>query len=328
MEKPNQHKLVMIVTAVVIVGGIIGYDQFSKSEPQTVNEPIDAATNSPTTISRENTIISGDTDGDGLFDWEEELRGTDPNNPDTDGDGTNDKEETRQGRDPLVAGPDDAVADFDPNQIETILPGIKYTPGSLTEGVTTTYTKNYLALQQNGSLNKDANQELATNIAEDAREIAEIANKYTVFDLQTASNLDKEKIKQYGNRFVEITIEYHAALTVIENPDPETYVNLVALVFENFANDLSKLEVPNGAVDAHLSFINNVYKASVSLRRLNNYETDPLLALYALEEYQSLSNKQEQAFISLANYFESNDILFSEDEAGEMWMQFYSSAQQ
>lgn len=46
-----------------------------------------------------------DTDGDGLPDFDEEnVWGTDPNNPDTDGDGTNDGDEVMEGDDPKKAG--------------------------------------------------------------------------------------------------------------------------------------------------------------------------------------------------------------------------------
>ena len=52
---------------------------------------------------------TGDTDGDGLLDWEERLRGTDAENPDTDGDETLDGEEVQLGRDPQKAGQDDVL---------------------------------------------------------------------------------------------------------------------------------------------------------------------------------------------------------------------------
>ncbi len=56
------------------------------------------------------SIHTADTDGDGLPDFEERLRGTDVEKPDTDGDGTSDGEEVTLGRDPKRAGPDDILA--------------------------------------------------------------------------------------------------------------------------------------------------------------------------------------------------------------------------
>lgn len=48
-----------------------------------------------------------DTDGDGLFDWEEETLGTDPFDSDTDDDGLDDGDEASRGTDPLDADTDD-----------------------------------------------------------------------------------------------------------------------------------------------------------------------------------------------------------------------------
>jgi len=50
-------------------------------------------------------VVSPDTDGDGLTDFEEEQMGTNPDNPDTDEDGCLDGEEFRGGRNPRLADP-------------------------------------------------------------------------------------------------------------------------------------------------------------------------------------------------------------------------------
>jgi thiol-disulfide isomerase/thioredoxin len=68
-----------------------------------------------------------DTDGDGLFDEQEEVLGTDPNKADTDGDGLNDLVEDEDGTDPLLAdGDGDGYLDpweltegTDPNDAES-----------------------------------------------------------------------------------------------------------------------------------------------------------------------------------------------------------------
>ena len=51
--------------------------------------------------------LNADADQDGLKDWEEQLWGTDPNNPDTDVDGAPDGEEIKLRRNPARAGPND-----------------------------------------------------------------------------------------------------------------------------------------------------------------------------------------------------------------------------
>ena len=65
-----------------------------------------------------------DSDGDGLYDVEEEQYGTDPNNPDSDGDGMTDKEEVDAGLNPLdpkdgVDTDGDGISDAEEEQLGT-----------------------------------------------------------------------------------------------------------------------------------------------------------------------------------------------------------------
>lgn len=53
---------------------------------------------------------SADSDGDGLSNWDELQRGTDPLNADTDGDGVNDGIEVLQGRNPLKGAVPDTTS--------------------------------------------------------------------------------------------------------------------------------------------------------------------------------------------------------------------------
>ena len=53
--------------------------------------------------------LQGDSDGDGLRDWEEVLWKTDPQKNDTDGDGTADNDEILAKRDPKTPGPGDEI---------------------------------------------------------------------------------------------------------------------------------------------------------------------------------------------------------------------------
>lgn len=52
---------------------------------------------------------TADSDGDGLNNADEQLWGTDPNNPDTDGDGFRDGEEVAAGHNPTIPGPNDLL---------------------------------------------------------------------------------------------------------------------------------------------------------------------------------------------------------------------------
>ena len=93
--------IVVIIAIVLIIGGLIFVLKLNKES---------VLKSKTSEISQENFK---DSDNDGLKDWEEELYGTDPNNPDTDGDGYLDGQEVNSGHNPLVKAPNDEL-DFYP----------------------------------------------------------------------------------------------------------------------------------------------------------------------------------------------------------------------
>ena len=100
MKKTKIHSILIILDVVLIIGGVVFVLKYSSRESLLgINF---GSKNSK--ISQENFK---DSDNDGLRDWEEELFGTDINNPDTDGDGYLDGEEVDSGHNPLVKAPGD-----------------------------------------------------------------------------------------------------------------------------------------------------------------------------------------------------------------------------
>ena len=116
-----------------------------------------------------------DTDGDGLPDWQEEIWGSDKNNPDTDGDGTTDGKEVNENRNPTVAGPDDKI--LSDREI-----ALQYVPGETDpKSVTSILSKNLLLrmaqLQQSGQYNDQTSEELATGLVDQTLSEIQIPDK-------------------------------------------------------------------------------------------------------------------------------------------------------
>lgn len=87
------HEHPGIIATLIISGGVlISAFLFTQDRPIQIAQQ---ATASPTRDIAENAA-QRDSDGDGLFDWEEGLWGTDPQKVDTDGDGVIDSEEVTQ----------------------------------------------------------------------------------------------------------------------------------------------------------------------------------------------------------------------------------------
>jgi hypothetical protein len=318
-EISNRNIIIMIGFAVLIVGGIIGSDIIKKSVSSlTATEEIptnDTALN----FLPNGSVLSPDTDDDGLLDWQEQFRGSDKTNPDTDGDGTPDGEEVRTGRDPIVAGPNDPLTTTDG---PVLFDNVKYTPGSLSEGVSTNFISNYVLLDQVGQLNTETVATLETQIVDEAYNTAQIKDRYTIFDIATFPDYEKEKVIQYGNAFASILIDYYATFASIQNTDDATYIATISAVFISFAEELSHIPTPAGIAEVHLQFINNTNRVGQAIQILNVSDQDPVRALFALQQYEQSGGEQTQLFVDIANYFRANGILFDDNTPGVMWHNF------
>ncbi len=89
----------LFAIAVCVFAGYYAYQFFSK-----VVLSSNARTDTQQDTKATEPVISQDTDGDGLADWQEELYGTNPKLVDSDGDRISDGEEVKNNHDPLFYG--------------------------------------------------------------------------------------------------------------------------------------------------------------------------------------------------------------------------------
>jgi hypothetical protein len=95
---PSKNFIIALSAAIVLVVVIIILNYWRPSTTKYSNNNLSASDANATS-----SVMTLDSDGDGLPDWKEILYGTDPHNIDTDGDGTPDGEEINENRDPLKA---------------------------------------------------------------------------------------------------------------------------------------------------------------------------------------------------------------------------------
>jgi len=237
------------------------------------------------------SLLTKDSDNDGLGDWEEELLKTDAHNPDTDEDGTPDGEEIDQRRNPLIAGPNDTAAAITPSK-QGGSEEAETSNLTATEKISRELLEGYIELKQGGQLTVQNSEQLITTLIDQASGIS--PKQYTADDIRIVTTPSADAIKRYG---VEIT--------AILKPDLALENDLVvlkrALEGQN-SNELSKLDtstrryratvaemlalsVPQEVAAEHIAAANALARVSANVESMRAVFTDPVGALVGIKEY-------------------------------------------
>lgn len=238
-----------------------------------------------------------DTDGDGLLNWEERLRGTDPMNPDTDGDGTEDGAEARAGRDPLRAGPNDARTD----KLRTVIPPA---PAS--------FSFSFLL------------PKAAPPLAEDG-----VTGNQKGSERGAEYEMGNESLRAYGNALgVRIrqavgdgTEELETLNQTIGEVTPEIIAKVAALAakYAVLAENINKVSVPDEAAQANQSLAAAYAAYAAALRGLTTVGADGTIPPSAFQTYSDAALAVGKVFIEVMQFFAERRVRFAPEEAGEMF---------
>lgn len=270
----------------------------------------------------------GDSDNDGLRDWEEILWKTDLYNPDTDGDGATDKEEVRAGRNPLKVGPDDKLESakiFSQGSSAGGAAGL-----TQTDILARDFFTSFLALRESGNLNEDAVNKLADsflgNISQQQPE-----KRYKISDLQIVGKEDENTLKNYGNALGEIIKKYYGLrkeeeLIIInlaletENESELRKLDSIIKLYQGASSELVKVEVPQPVSFEHLVIVGSVWNVGEALKLIENIFSDSIQGLIGLKQYQMELTEANDALENISNYFTKKGVFFGENEAGYIFI--------
>lgn len=279
--------ILLVVLLVFVIGLTVkilkkngGIEYFKKSSKVAVSENISVG-----------SLVYSDKDGDGLWDWEESLWGTDPNNPDTNGDGIGDKEAVDAKRPKTEDGADDEnlseTSIFARNLFSTLV-----------------------SLNESGSLTEENLLSISTSLA-DSINNSQYLEKNSIKDLSVVGSTESNKFS-YQNTINKLFDKYYKTklgkemeVIPLYLEDPVTNQVIIEGIIEDYKNmseEMVAISVPEDISIVHLSLINALYRTSLSIQEILYLNDDPLRGLAGLSQHEKSSNQVIDYINKINNY--------------------------
>lgn len=246
-------------------------------------------------------LLTKDSDGDGIPDWEEPLWGLDPKNRDTNGDGITDGEEVSAKKATLTPSSNEEGESL--NETER-----------LARDLFSTIT----ALGQNGLLTDASVANIAATLGDQI--IAKsVVDHFTMTDVTTIV-ANKQSISTYQKELSKIILKYSEQgigteteiLANAFNANDKTQLEELKTVSEgygSFAEDLSTLTVPADIAEDHLLLMNTSYKIAISLTEIQSVFDNPVIGLGGFALYTQESEVFLYISTKIHTYLQKNGIL-------------------
>jgi len=300
--------IIIIIVIIAVVGGLV----------LLLNSKKEKELKSPTSeLFPENFK---DSDNDGLPDWQEELYGTDPNNPDTDGDGYSDSQEVELSRNPypLPLGEKYNITQKILNEeaIQNVLlsylsQGVEYLE-AYPEGIDSSIMEEMIE--------RSVNENYDYLIGPNQEHLLELAGIFeiSISDEQIKISKDNSKqailfyiyeISQWLNS--DIFFLQNEALQIIsyalENQDFNNLDKLIKLNDE-WIDQMKEIIVPSSWKEIHKQGLATIILFRNIFISLRDMENDPLKAYYATEKLEELTNSWTELIKKAINLAQEQGI--------------------
>ncbi len=186
----------------------------------------------------------------------------------------------------------------------------------------------FLDLKQSGNLNENTTKSLVESISSQIKIVP--PKIYTAVDIKIIPNQTKEDIKNYANSFWTIKTKYKNLFIQRKSPERDPALDfagslltkdilIAANLYTQMGEEVSKLTVPASLVDLHLKLVNNYIASGVSLKQLENSETDPISTIAGLNNFSNYSDYESTTLIIMADYFKASGIIFNKTDPAFGW---------
>ncbi len=243
-------------------------------------------------------VIERDSDEDGIQDWEESLWGTDPTKKDTNDDGVRDDVEIQKMK--LAGAPGEA--------------GAEPSEESLTE--TDKFSREFFStvatLTQAGEMDQATVDQLSASLAEHIQN-SPPKKIYTILEIKIQKDDSAQAVKNYDAALEAIYKKYpfqKGVVSVLEefwidenNVNAEALAGLDPLIEQTskIIGELTKTNVPQSLAPLHLEFVNGFERLMENMEDMKLYDSDPILALAAISQYEKNITALEEIVGRLAN---------------------------
>jgi hypothetical protein len=251
-----------------------------------------------------NDLLQKDSDGDSVMDWEEGLWGTDPSKTKT-FDNTPDAEYIKSKREALKT-PDGTGATTTLNE---------------TDKFAQQFFASLAALKQSGQLDKTTMANMSSALGQgmtnpiliDAYSLANIqinptdnASSKESYYLKAGTLFETYKSKGVGTE-LELTGSLVASGT--SNPESENKLAAIANAYQEYAQKMLSVPVPNSLSSYHLRIVNSSNNIGISIRNITKIASDPIVGLSGISQYQKYSEELSSAVTELETILTINDII-------------------
>ncbi len=298
MKSPSPKIILFLVAAIFIVGlsfyfkkdTEILYQSISNSQKPTIWEEVD-------------------NDGDGLLDWEEILWGTDPRKANSNESGLSDYEFVKQKKE---------SGELSSTQTRP-QKSSSYSTKNYTERLGIDLFAEYTNLKNSGglneaSINNSANQIVSNfSIFESKRYLR--SDIKTIFPDQEidrmanyADNLMRTR-NRYQIIYLEDPIRSAGGTTFSAGDLPADKFLRAGKLYYDLAEEIMRMEVPEGLVGLHLTLANSYKESGLGLSQIGeNLKSDPLRALLGLETHTRAQTEESNAVNNIILFLSSNNI--------------------
>jgi hypothetical protein len=242
-----------------------------------------------------------DSDGDGVYDWEETLWGTDPNKKDTNGDGMSDGAEIKAKKKDIQNSAEFATSSRGDtksfNQTEQFAQQLLSTAS---------------LAKQEGGLTTEAMDAFSKSFGSSISS-ASIPDQFTLADIHMKNVTPaayKEALSKAFSAYRAANISELGVLYRFANGDTSAAADIDTLIklYSDLSTNLLAVQTPYAIAGTELTMANNAAKLSAVFVNMKNINDDPLVSVVGFKEYQDYSAELEKAVINLQNYFATSGV--------------------